>query len=121
MKKIIILLTLIISLFSFSNKNLEKANEYMKNGDFKTAESYYKKAINEGSIDAMLELGTIYTSQLNIKEAEKLYLKAVKNNSEDGYNYLLLLYLGQGKFDLVEKCSGQAKWEHYDPKKLNLA
>ena len=60
----------------------------MKNGDFKTAESYYKKAINEGSIDAMLELGTIYTSQLNIKEAEKLYLKAVKNNSEDGYNYL---------------------------------
>ena len=34
------------------------------------------------------------------------------------------MYLFKDTFvfnDIIFYCSGQAKWEHYDPKKLNLA
>lgn len=35
------------------------------NSDIKTAEKYYKKAINKSSVEAMLNLGVLYTGQEN--------------------------------------------------------
>ena len=117
MKKWIFMFILVFPFMGVSNDNIKIAEEFMGKGDFKTAEKYYKRAINDGSVEAMLNLGTIYTAQLNINEAEKLYLKAVENNSDDGYNHLLLLYYGQGKYELVEKYANRElfskQWNKY--------
>ena len=102
-KGVLCTLMLIFSFMSFSDTNIEKATKFMGEGDFKSAELYYKKAASEGSVDAMLTLGGIYAAQANIKEAEKYFLKAGELGSDEGLLSLAVLYNGQGKIDLVEK------------------
>lgn len=73
--------------------------------DFKTAETYYWKAINVGRTDAYFSLGLIYHYEdpLDFKKAEEYYLKACEAYYVNVYYYLASLYMEMNRLAEAKK------------------
>ena len=84
-------------------KNYGYAICHYEMGDFTKSEEYYLKAIDNGYVVAINNLGSLYDDQKKFELAEKYYLMAIENGYVDAINNLGILYLNQEKFELAEK------------------
>lgn len=105
MKKNIIILNLVFFLALFSNsKTLDKGIEYLNKENYKDAEVYLLKALNEDKDkNAYFYLALIYGDQQKYNLAEENYKKAIENGSVSSLNNLAILYSQQGKNELAEE------------------
>ena len=87
-----------------SSVNFSIGRNYYEKNDFKNAEIYFMKALNENKDDeAYYHLGVLYARQEKFELAEKYYKLAVENGYPGAYNNLGVLYENQKKYDLAEK------------------
>jgi TPR repeat protein/nucleoside-triphosphatase THEP1 len=71
--------------------------------EYGKAEEYYLKAIEEGNVDALLNLGYLYSEQKEYGKAEKYYLKAIEKGDEYALFNLGNLYSEQKEYGKAEK------------------
>lgn len=64
----------------------------MEYGDKRTAEHYYRRAIELGDNDAYIELAELYANDGNIDGVIGCYNEMIEKGNVDGYYYLTLLY-----------------------------
>ncbi|MCG3661751.1 tetratricopeptide repeat protein, partial [Aliarcobacter butzleri] len=76
---------------------------YSEQKEYKKAEEYYLKAIENGNNDALNSLGALYSEQKEYKKTEEYYLKAIKNGNNDALNNLGALYKNQKEYKKAEE------------------
>ena len=105
MKKYIVILNLAFFFILFPNsKSLDKGIELADKENYKAAEVYLLKALNEDKEkDAHFYLALIYGDKKKYDLAEEHYKKAIENGSVSSLNNLAIVYSVQGKNDLAEE------------------
>ena len=87
-----------------SSENLYTGQNYYINKDFKNAEIYFLKAVNENKdYEAYFFLGLLYEVQEKDELTEKYYKLAIEQGNFHAMNKLGFLYYKQKRTDLAEK------------------
>ena len=90
------------------DKDFEKGEFAMEQGDTDTAIKFYTKAAEQGHAEAQNSLGVIYDGQGNVSEAFKWYKKSAEQGRADAQYSLGFCYLmGKGCEKNGEEC---VKW-----------
>ena len=71
--------------------------------EYDKAEKYYLKAIEKGNVDALFNIGNLYSDQKEYDKAEKYYLKAIEKGNVDALFNIGNLYSDQKEYDKAEK------------------
>ena len=76
---------------------------YKEQKDYKKAEEYYLKAIENDHTGALNNIGVLYKEQKDYKKAEKYYLKAIENGNNNALNNIGVLYKEQKDYKKAEE------------------
>lgn len=116
----IILAGMSITMFA-GTENLKKGIAYLNKNEYKDAEIYLLKALEEDKIkDSYFYLALLYSDEKNYSKAEEHYKKAIENGSINAVNNLALIYAEQKKYDLAEEYYKMAIIKNIDSAAYNL-
>jgi len=86
-----------------SVKFLIIAESYLSEGNLHEAEFFFLKAIKKGNVDALNNMGILYTYTNRQNEAKKFYLKAIEKGHIVALFNLACLYTDTNKYEEAEK------------------